>query len=183
MLLFQHQIVYHFSKLLGFVVKMLKLSVFKFFLVASEDAEIKTGNFNCLTIWPSHVFWGLCPDLKKCHFWRNFPSPFQDHWGQEVIYLAFERYNTFIISIFSLLVVAQRVSNRGLSILMALSFWFEIIVGWVLLDLLEFLDHDKNYWYATAHPFSRLPVFFMGICAGVLCVRIQNGDLDALRCK
>jgi hypothetical protein len=88
-----------------------------------------------------------------------------------------------MISIFSLLVVAQRVSNRGLSILMALSFWFEIIVGWVLLDLLEFLDHDKNYWYATAHPFSRLPVFFMGICAGVLCVRIQNGDLDALRCK
>ena len=66
---------------------------------------------------------------------------------------------------------------------MALSFWFEIIVGWVLLDLLEFLDHDKNYWYATAHPFSRLPVFFMGICAGVLCVRIQSGDLDALRCK
>ena len=66
---------------------------------------------------------------------------------------------------------------------MALSFWFEIIVGWVLLDLLEFLDYDKNYWYATAHPFSRLPVFFMGICAGVLCVRIQNGNLDALRCK
>ena len=74
-------------------------------------------------------------------------------------------------------------SNRGLSILMALSFWLEIIVGWVLLDWLDFLDPDKNYWYATAHPFSRLPVFFMGVCAGVLCVRIQNGDLDALRCK
>ena len=87
-----------------------------------------------------------------------------------------------MISNFSLLVIAQRVSNRGLSILMALSFWFEIIVGWVLLDVLEFLD-DINYWLATAHPFSRLPVFFMGICAGVLCVRIQNGDLDALRCK
>ena len=78
-------------------------------------------------------------------------------------------------------------SNRGLSILMALSFWFEIIVGWVLFDLLASLDHEglyeKNYWYVTAHPFSRLPVFFMGVCAGVLCVRIQNGDLDALKCK
>ena len=76
-------------------------------------------------------------------------------------------------------------SNRGLSIMMVLSFWFEIIVGWVLLDLLDFLDHesDKNYWFATAHPFSRLPVFFMGICAGVLCVQIKNGDIDALKCK
>ena len=73
-------------------------------------------------------------------------------------------------------------SNRGLSILMALSFWLEITVGWILLDMLESYD-DHAYWFATAHPFSRLPVFFMGICAGVLCVRIQNGDLDALRCK
>ena len=74
-------------------------------------------------------------------------------------------------------------SNRGLSILMALSFWLEITVGWILLDMLELVTHDKAYWFATAHPFSRLPVFFMGICAGVLCVRIQSGDLDALRCK
>ena len=35
----------------------------------------------------------------------------------------------------------------------------------------------------TAHPVIRLPVFFMGISAGVLCVRIQEGDLDAFLSK
>ena len=42
---------------------------------------------------------------------------------------------------------------------------------------------EGAYWFSTAHPISRLPVFFMGVCAGVLCVRIQTGDLDALNRK
>ena len=29
----------------------------------------------------------------------------------------------------------------------------------------------------------RLPVFIMGVCAGVLCVRLQRGDMKALDCK
>ena len=75
-------------------------------------------------------------------------------------------------------------SNRGLSILMALSYYFECFIGWVLLDVTETIEEGEfSYWIATAHPLSRLPVFFMGLCAGILCVRLQNGDLDALNCK
>ena len=40
-----------------------------------------------------------------------------------------------------------------------------------------------KYWIGTAHPLFRLPVFFMGVCAGVLCNRIQQGDLDAFHSK
>ena len=75
-------------------------------------------------------------------------------------------------------------SNRGLAISMALSYYFECFIGWVLLDVTEAIgEEDFSYWIATAHPLSRLPVFFMGVSAGVLCVRLQNGDLDALNCK
>ena len=34
---------------------------------------------------------------------------------------------------------------------------------------------------ATEHPIIRLPVFLMGVFAGVLCIRIQQGDYDALQ--
>ena len=39
------------------------------------------------------------------------------------------------------------------------------------------------YWWATAWPISRFPVFLMGVCAGVLCQRILNGDEDAKQSK
>ena len=65
---------------------------------------------------------------------------------------------------------------------MATSFFLEIVLGFSIAGLANFLG-GKAYWWSTAHPLSRLPVFFMGICAGVLCVRIQNGDLDALNRK
>ena len=42
-----------------------------------------------------------------------------------------------------------------------------------------FLGSGGGYWLATAHPIIRLPVFFMGVCAGELCIRIQQGDIDA----
>ena len=34
---------------------------------------------------------------------------------------------------------------------------------------------------ATEHPIIRLPVFLMGVFAGVLCIRIEQGDNDALQ--
>ena len=33
-----------------------------------------------------------------------------------------------------------------------------------------------GYWISTVHPLSRLPVFLMGIFAGILCIRINEGD-------
>ena len=84
--------------------------------------------------------------------------------------------------IFRLLVFAQNRSNHGLALLMATSFFLQIVLGFGIACLAHYLS-GKTYWWSTSHPISRLPVFFMGICAGVLCVRIQNGDLDALNRK
>ena len=77
-----------------------------------------------------------------------------------------------------------------LATLMAVSFYFQLIIsGFIFLVPLDFLKIDSlqleavRYWLATAHPIVRLPVFFMGICAGVLCIRIQQGDLDAFQSK
>ena len=84
--------------------------------------------------------------------------------------------------IFRLLVFAQNRSNHALAILMATSFFLQIVLGFSIACLAHYLS-GKTYWWSTSHPLSRLPVFFMGICAGVLCVRIQNGDLDALNRK
>ena len=66
---------------------------------------------------------------------------------------------------------------------MATSFFLEIVLGFSIAGLVGIFLGGKTYWWSTTHPLSRLPVFFMGICAGVLCVRIQNGDLDALNRK
>ena len=64
---------------------------------------------------------------------------------------------------------------------MALFYFLEYLVGemimWALPEL--FWDGEGNYWLATAHPFTRLPVFLMGVCAGILCNRLQTGDFDA----
>ena len=80
---------------------------------------------------------------------------------------------------------AQKRSNQWLAYLMAMSFFLEFFLALILtlLSWVGLLDGQVSYWLATAHPLSRLPVFFMGICAGVLCIRIQNGDLDALNRK
>ena len=83
----------------------------------------------------------------------------------------------------ALLVFAQKRSNKTLSIMMALSFYVQLIIGFALMFTIPDSWGLLNYWISTAHPLSRGFVFFMGICAGVLCVRIQNGDLDALQSK
>ena len=88
-----------------------------------------------------------------------------------------------------LLVFAQKCSNQGLANLMALSFYFQMVTGFIIMGIpTEHLNPFPmpfliNYWLSTQHPLARLPVFFMGICAGVLCTRIQDGDLDALKSK
>lgn len=87
-----------------------------------------------------------------------------------------------------LLFFAQKWSNQGLANLMALSFYFQMVTGFLIMGALptEHLNPFPmpfliNYWLSTQHPIARLPVFFMGICAGVLCTRIQDGNLDALK--
>ena len=37
------------------------------------------------------------------------------------------------------------------------------------------------YWIVTASPFTRWPVFIMGLCAGVLCNRVRDGQVEILR--
>ena len=83
---------------------------------------------------------------------------------------------------FSLLVFAQKRSNHILAILMALSFYFQVILSCLVFTVGPW-DFMTKYWIGTAHPLLRLPVFFMGVCAGVLCIRIQQGDLDAFHSK
>ena len=82
---------------------------------------------------------------------------------------------------YSLLTRLQNLSSTTIANLMALFFFLEYLVGevimWALPEL--FWDGEGNYWLATAHPFTRLPVFLMGVCAGILCNRLQTGDLDA----
>ena len=64
---------------------------------------------------------------------------------------------------------------------MVFSFYIECIWGNVLLLGLA-PNFDIGYWISTAHPISRIPVFFMGVCAGVLCMRIKEQDYDAMNC-
>ena len=67
---------------------------------------------------------------------------------------------------------------------MVFAFYFESIFGtFLFLILRKAGDHEGAYWISTAHPISRIPVFFMGVCAGVLCMRIKEKDYEALNCK
>ena len=85
-----------------------------------------------------------------------------------------------MLQIFSLLVFAQKRSSHILGILMAVSFYLQVILGTITLWSPK---PGNPYFLATAHPVIRLPVFFMGVCAGVLCIRIQQGDIDAFLSK
>ena len=65
---------------------------------------------------------------------------------------------------------------------MALAFYLELVLGMGILFGIKG-EGEEGYWLATAWPPARLPVFFMGICAGVICIRIQSGDTNALESK
>ena len=78
-----------------------------------------------------------------------------------------------------LLKFAQKRSNRGLTIAMKCCFFLEIGLGllpYYMLPKISKFSYDESYWPAIF-------VFIMGICGGVLCNRIQDGDLNALNCK
>ena len=84
----------------------------------------------------------------------------------------------------SLLVFCQRQSNQRLVLFMVLAFYFESSLGTFLFLILQEVGANEGaYWISTAHPISRIPVFFMGVCAGVLCMRIKEQDYEALNCK
>ena len=61
---------------------------------------------------------------------------------------------------------------------MAISFLVEVVIGIAL-----YFVPINGYWWSTGWPISRFPVFMMGVCAGVLCQRMQSGDEDAVHSK
>ena len=82
---------------------------------------------------------------------------------------------------FRLLVYCQQRTNQTLAIILASSYLIQNIFGIAIMVLLPL--NWNAYWWATAWPISRFPVFLMGVCAGVLCQRILNGDEDAKQSK
>ena len=74
----------------------------------------------------------------------------------------------------SLLMFAQRRTNHELFILIRVMFYLECCIGFMIMFLVP--NSGLGYWISTVHPLSRLPVFLMGIFAGVLCIRINEGD-------
>ena len=81
-------------------------------------------------------------------------------------------------------IFVQRLGNQKVAIFMALLYYFQAILGTTLFHaILPVFDFVGAYWFSIAHPLSRIPVFFMGVCAGVICVRIQEQDFDAMNCK
>ena len=82
------------------------------------------------------------------------------------------------------LLFCQRRSNLGLVKIMGFSFLIEVIIGTALvftrnytLDFPTLFIPPNGYWWSTAWPISRYPVFLMGVCAGVLCQRMQSGEM------
>jgi hypothetical protein len=63
-----------------------------------------------------------------------------------------------------------------LAILMALSFYLQVIVSILIL-----IYANGYFGFATHNPIIALPIFFMSVFAGVLCTRIQKGDFDAFQ--
>ena len=84
---------------------------------------------------------------------------------------------------FRLLEFAQKRSNSSLARLMVICYWIQFILGILILWLVPHTEMLYSYWLATAHPISRIPVFLMGIFAGVMCNRIKNKDFDAFQSK
>ena len=84
---------------------------------------------------------------------------------------------------FSLLIFVQRKSNHEVTNLMALSFYLQIVLSGLVFIVPIDLTNVWRYWIVTAHPLNRLFIFFMGICAGVLCIRIHQEDVYAFQSK
>ena len=64
---------------------------------------------------------------------------------------------------------------------MPFTFYLSIFLGAWIPTLLSYgFTYPAGYFTSIAHPLSRLSLFWIGVYAGVLCVRIQDGDMDAL---
>ena len=74
--------------------------------------------------------------------------------------------------------------NKTISVLMPLTFYFSIFLGIWIPNMSPFgFSYPEGYAFSTMQPISRLPLFWIGVFAGILCIRIQNGDLSALDSK
>ena len=74
--------------------------------------------------------------------------------------------------------------NKTISVLMPLTFYFSIFLGIWIPNMSPFgFSYPEGYAFSTMQPISRLPLFWTGVFAGILCIRIQNGDLSALDSK
>ena len=81
--------------------------------------------------------------------------------------------------IFRLLTYCQRKSCSTLTSLMTWAFYWQIIIG--LLPFLV-LHYWSAYWITVSHPFSRLPVFIIGVVLGILYQRLKiQGDENAMQ--
>ena len=88
-----------------------------------------------------------------------------------------------LIYFYRILLFSQNRSNRAISILMPFCFYISVFMGVWIPTLFPFgFTYPAAYFLSTAHPLSRLSLFCVGVYAGVLCVRIQNGDMGALEC-
>lgn len=59
------------------------------------------------------------------------------------------------------------------------NFWLQIWTGIIFFLVGFFSGAVDPFWLSTAWPISRLPVFNMGICAGLLCNRHVNSNDDS----
>ena len=66
----------------------------------------------------------------------------------------------------------KRQSNEKIQHLIAFNFYFQLLLGLFLYFLV--FPHWTSYWLATAWPVSRIPLFVMGICGGILVVRSSD---------
>ena len=65
---------------------------------------------------------------------------------------------------------------------MALAFYMEVF-NYLMVAFLTPGPWAIFNWPGLVHPLSRLPVFLMAVCAGLLCIRIKNGDKSAINSK
>ncbi len=82
-----------------------------------------------------------------------------------------------------MLVLARKRTSKQLLIGMIIAYFFQYLLAIICASFLPMQDEVLlvqwfGYWVAIAHPLTRLPVFFMGISAGILCNRLRQKDTD-----
>ncbi len=64
-------------------------------------------------------------------------------------------------------------------------FYAQMVMGFAIFTFMPELGYfyEPKLWLATAHPLTRLPIFAMGVFAGILALRLQNGEIGHDSCK